>query len=525
MTIVDTVAYTNLTPGKEYVMKGVLMDKSTGEPLVVDGKEVRSELTFTPEEPNGEVALEFTFDADGMAGTTVVVFETLYRNDKEIAVHADIEDKDQTIEIIEIEIGTKAADKVDGDQDVSEDVEMTIVDTVAYTNLTPGKEYVMKGVLMDKSTGEPLVVDGKEVRSELTFTPEEPNGEVALEFTFDADGMAGTTVVVFETLYRNDKEIAVHADIEDKDQTIEIIEIEIGTKAADKVDNNQYVSADVNITIVDTVTYTNLTPGKEYVMKGVLMDKSTGKPLLVDGKEVHSELKFTPEKADGKVQLEFTFDAVGLAGKTVVVFETLYRKDKEIAVHADIEDKDQTIEILKPVIKTSASNKANGSKEIYAKNKVTIVDKVTYQNLQPGNTYTINGVLMDKRTNEPLIVKDKKVTATATFVPELSCGIVELEFTFEPLGLCDEEDFEVVVFEELLNVESEILAEHEDITDKEQTVKLKRAIGSLIPDFDNPGKNVPTGDTMNITLWIAVCVGSFAVLISILKKKRKVNHE
>ena len=501
------------------------MDKSTGEPLVVDDKEVRSELTFTPEEPNGEVQLEFTFDADGMAGTTVVVFETLYREEKEIAVHADIEDKDQTIEIIEIEIGTKAADKVDGDQNVSADVDMTIIDTVTYKNLTPGKEYVMKGVLMDKSTGEPLVVDDKEVRSELTFTPEEPNGEVQLEFTFDADGMAGTTVVVFETLYREEKEIAVHADIEDKGQTIEIVEIEIGTKAADKVDNNQYVSADVNITIVDTVTYKNLTPGKEYVMKGVLMDKSTGEPLVVDGKEVRSELTFKPEKPDGKVQLEFTFDAVGLAGKTIVVFETLYREEKEIAVHADIEDKDQSVEILEPSIKTSATNKSNGKKEIAAKGKVTIVDKVTYQNLQPGNTYTINGVLMDKRTNEPLIVKDKKVTATATFVPELSCGIVELEFTFEPLGLCDEEDFEVVVFEELLNIEGEILAEHEDITDKEQTVKLKRAIGSLIPDFDNPGGNVPTGDLVNVTVLIAVCVISFAVIVFIFMRKRKVENE
>ena len=525
MTIIDTVTYKNLTPGKEYVMKGVLMDKSTGEPLLVDGKEVRSELTFTAEEPNGEVQLEFTFDAVGMAGTTVVVFETLYREEKEIAVHADIEDKDQTIEIVEIEIGTKAADKVDGDQNVSEDVEMTIIDTVTYKNLTPGKEYVMKGVLMDKSTGEPLLVDGKEVRSELTFTAEEPNGEVQLEFTFDAVGMAGTTVVVFETLYREEKEIAVHADIEDKDQTIEIVEIEIGTKAADKVDNNQYVSADVNITIVDTVTYTNLTPGKEYVMKGVLMDKSTEKPLLVDGKEVRSELTFTPEKPDGKVKLEFTFDAVGLAGKTVIVFETLYREEKEIAVHTDIEDKDQTIEILKPVIKTSASNKVNGSKEIYAKNKVTIVDKVTYQNLQPGNTYTVSGILIDKRTKEPLIVKDKNVTATVTFVPELSCGTVELEFTFEPLGLCDEEDFDVVVFEKLLNVEGTLIAEHQDIEDKEQTVRLKRAIGSLIPDYENPGKHIPTGDTVNIALWTAVCVCSFAVLISFLKKKRKVDHE
>lgn len=101
-----------------------------------------------------------------------------------------------------------------------------------------------------------------------------------------------------------------------------------------------------DITIDDVVSYKHLTAGKEYTIKSVLMDKSTGKPFLVDGKEVNSEVTFTPETADGEVTVSFTFDGSVITADTeIVVFETLYRDETEIAVHADIDDKDQTVTI------------------------------------------------------------------------------------------------------------------------------------------------------------------------------------
>ena len=101
-----------------------------------------------------------------------------------------------------------------------------------------------------------------------------------------------------------------------------------------------------DITIDDVVSYKHLTAGKEYTIKGVLMDKSTGKPFLVDGKEVNSEVTFTPETADGEVTVSFTFDGSVITADTeIVVFEALYRDETEIAVHADIDDKDQTVTI------------------------------------------------------------------------------------------------------------------------------------------------------------------------------------
>ena len=94
---------------------------------------------------------------------------------------------------------------------------------VSYKNLTVGKEYTISGVLMDKATGKQFLVDDKEVCSEVTFTPETADGEVTVSFTFDGSAITkNTEVVVFETLYRDETEIAVHADIDDKDQTVTI---------------------------------------------------------------------------------------------------------------------------------------------------------------------------------------------------------------------------------------------------------------------------------------------------------------
>ena len=132
----------------------------------------------------------------------------------------------------------------------------------------------------------------------------------------------------------------------------EIIEItiendktpELGTTAT--IDGKKEFTANGDITIDDVVSYKNLTVGKEYTVSGVLMDKSTGKAFLVDGKEVCSEVTFTPETADGEVTVSFTFDGSVITKDTeIVAFETLYRDGKEIAVHDDIDDKDQTVTI------------------------------------------------------------------------------------------------------------------------------------------------------------------------------------
>lgn len=243
---------------------------------------------------------------------------------------------------VPIEIGTKAT--VEGEKEVDPLDKVTLTDTVSYTGLVPGKEYRATGVLMDKETGEKLLVDGKEITAETVFVPETKNGSVDVTFIFDATGLHGKEIVVFEDLYRENVLLATHADINDEGQTVKIKNPEIGTKAT--ADGKKEITAD-KITITDVVSYKDLTPGKEYKLTGVLMNKATNDKLLIDGKEITAEATFTPKAPTGEVEMTFTFDARELTAETeVVVFETLYRDGIEIAVHADIEDEGQTVKIL-----------------------------------------------------------------------------------------------------------------------------------------------------------------------------------
>ena len=421
ITITDTVEYSGLTVGQEYTLKGVLMDKSTGELLLVGEEQVTSEATFTPAESSGAIEVLFTFDASALAGKAVVVFETLYIGEEEVTSHTDIEDEGQTVTFVEgPKIGTTAT--VDGQHTAAPSGEVTIVDEVAYSGLTPGETYTISGILMDKATGEPLLVDGAEVIAEVEFTPEAADGTVELTYTLDASTLAGTTIVVFETLYSDGVEIAAHADINDEKQTVEITEPEkptLGTTAT--VDGQHTADPTGKITIVDVVEYTGLTPGKTYTVSGVLMDKATGNTLLVDGAEVTAEVEFTPESADGTVELTYTLDASALAGATIVVFETLYSDGVEIAAHADINDEAQTITIEPRggllIQKTSEDGVLEGftflvEGEGYSETFVTDgAGKIYIEDLAPGE-YTITEQESDL-TARYEIPADQTVTVTA----------------------------------------------------------------------------------------------------------------
>ena len=345
IVLVDTVRYTGLQVGKEYKLSGVLMNKATAKPFLdFDGNEVTAEATFTPTDADGTVDVTFMFSSLHLKqDTEVVVFETLYREDIELATHAQIDDEGQTVKIRVPKIGTTATSE-DGHR-VDPLGEVTIFDEVSYTNLKPEKEYTVSGVLMDKATGKAFLdADGKEIKAETTFTPTQPTGTVTVEFVFNATGLHGKEVVAFETLYYEGIELATHAEINDEGQTVKIKNPEIGTKAT--ADGKKEITAD-KITITDVVSYKDLTPGKEYKLTGVLMNKATNDKLLIDGKEITAEATFTPKAPTGEVEMTFTFDARELTAETeVVVFETLYRDGIEIAVHADIEDEGQTVKIL-----------------------------------------------------------------------------------------------------------------------------------------------------------------------------------
>ena len=355
----------------------------------------------------------------------------------------------------------------------ADDVQIT--DTISYSDLTVGVEYRMTGILMDKATGKPFLdFDGNEVTAEATFTPADADGTVELTFTFDSRQLdEDTKLVVFDELYRADTLLAVHKDIDAEDQTVEIRVPKIGTTATSE--DGHRVDPLGEVTIFDEVSYTNLKPEKEYTVSGVLMDKATGKAFLdADGKEIKAETTFIAETKNGSVGVTFIFDATGLHGKEIVVFEDLYRENVLLATHADINDEGQTVKIKNPEIGTKAT--ADGKKEITA-DKITITDVVSYKDLTPGKEYKLTGVLMNKATNDKLLIDGKEITAESTFTPKATTGEVEMTFTFDARELTAET--EVVVFETLYRNGIEI-AVHADIEDEGQTVKILPLHGSIM---------------------------------------------
>ena len=511
--IIDTVAYENLIPGKEYTLKGSMQVKAekdgkpVAKPLEVGGKPVKAETTFTPEKSDGTANVTFRFSSrDIEPGTELVMFESLERGGNVLATHEDIGDVNQTVTVTAPAISTSARDAIDGDKDVVVDDVTTVIDTVEYRNLVPGKEYTLNGKLHSKSNGKPLMVGDKPVTGQTVFTPEKADGKVEVTFTFDSRDLEDKTdIVVFESLVRSGTEIASHADIDDKNQTVTVTHPEIGTTAVDGADGDKNVITDDSTEVIDTVEYTGLIPGKEYTLKGTLHvkvtdeeGKVTEKPLEVDGKPVTAETTFTPEKADGKVDVVFHFNSLTIPHDTeIVAFESLEKNGVEIAAHADIKDKAQTVTAKHPFITTSALDGIDGDKNIVTDDETVIVDTVKYSGLIPGKEYTLKGAMQVKKsdedgnlTAEPLEVDGEPVTAETTFTPETASGEVEVTFTFDSRTIADKTD--IVVFESLERTGVEI-ASHTDIEDGKQTTTVTRPqIGTTALDGHDGDKNVVT---------------------------------
>ena len=227
-----------------------------------------------------------------------------------------------------IEIGTTAKDEDTDSHFGKVEGRTTIVDTVEYTGLKKGEMYRLVGTLMDRDTGKPIQNNGRDVTAEVIFRALTSSGSVDVEFIVDSSLLKGKTVVVFENLYQQDIKLAIHADIEDEGQSVYYPEI--GTTAKDSQTGTNSSNAGKTVTIEDNVHYEGLQPGKTYTLKGILMDKETGKALMIGGKQVTASEEFTADASSGDVIVKFTFDDTELEGKQIVVFENLYKADTAI---------------------------------------------------------------------------------------------------------------------------------------------------------------------------------------------------
>lgn len=612
----DDVKYWNLVIGKEYTINGVLMNRDTGEPLLdADNNEIRASHTFVAGEENdivhvtkrdedkglvnGSVTITFKFDGRLMENITAVAFEDLVHNGITITTHSYLEDEEQTVHFPKIR--TSAMDKNTVDE-VGVVGKTTLTDSVRFWNLIPGETYTVIGTLMDKATGEPILVNGKKVTSSdfVRIRPDgtvdhdncitcdcgfnkitgEPctcivngklcncydlpitvlnfdkdnnrvSGWIDIDFEFDASSLEGKDIVVFEEMYHNGIKVCEHKDINDLGQTVHFPKIR--TSAIDRDTGDQAGTLEESVQIVDTVKYWNLVIGKEYTVKGILMNQETGEPIInSDGKYVEAEATFeitresyTDNKVlavheedlsvDGEFTLRFDFDSRQLPDESVVVFEDLYHNEVKVTTHADLRDHEQTVHY--PSIHTTAVDENTGShvgsiygswinairklfgeKDLDGNNisddkQQNIIDTVTLTNLVPGHTYAVAGKLynvsesLKKNKNVPLLIDGKEVTQYAVITvaedgksiiskngekttvikynEELDRvdGTVDLTYSLDSSRI---QGVEIVVFEDLYQDvtytsdgvitldEKDIIARHEDIHDKNQSISEVR---------------------------------------------------
>lgn len=286
--------------------------------------------------------------------------------------------------------------------------------------------------------------------------------------------------------------------------TLDDPEPEIHTTAYDASDSDHYIGVGT-VKVSDKVEYSHLVAGKSYTVTGELRDAETGDVLKVDGKTVTASQTFTAEKSNGSVTVDFTFDSYDLAGKTLVVYETLTDANgAKLAEHKDKDDVSQQVTVLKPEIGTTATDKADGDKNVVSEPEATITDTVRYVNLTPGKTYKVTGTLYEKVkgkdgkvTEKKFTVNGKDVTAETEFTAEKSSGEVEVTFTFDASAIKD--GTELVAFETVSSDGHEICA-HADIEDEGQTVTVtKPEVGTTATDGFDGDKNVVADTDATVT--------------------------
>ena len=527
VTLVDTVTYNNLLPGRTYTLTGTVIIRDTRDFLKdSDGNNITSTVQFTPELTSGTCEVRFTFDSSLLAGQTLVAFEELTYNNIRIATHNDINDIDQTVYIPDIRTTLY-------DQELADDPEMrqmtrnytqvTLVDTVSYENITTGLEYTVYGTLMVRETGEALRdADGNPVTSSTTFIPTQTTGEADVEFTVDLSELGGRHIVAFETLEYNNVDLVIHADLGDENQTVRVPEI--GTTLKDEATRDHIAHIDGNVILTDTVSYTGLVPGKTYTVTGTLVNKDTGMFMRdAAGKIITATTEFTATTGSGFVEMEFTVDSSILAGTTVVAFEDISYEGISVAIHADIEDEGQTVHF--PEIGTTAT--VNGNKVFNPSEDITLIDTVSYTNLVPGREYEIRGSLMTS-AGVPFKSGGIEITSVMRFIPETANGSVDVEFHFNGKDLKNGD--KIVVYEQLYYVETIIgangerteetilITTHEDANDEGQTVTVD------VPDTPTPG--VPsTGEESSYTSLIVGCIALVVGgILTVIVLKRKMDE-
>lgn len=472
------VTYNNIPYGTYYIKETdtandkILLDK----PIVAMVNENGTTLTYNGKELS-------TIDIEGDGGVTKLPI--IANND--------------------ITISTTAVDSTTNSHSAFTSTSTTIKDTVTYKGLHVGKTYTLTGVLMDKDANSELLINGNRVTATKTFEPTKANDNVVVSFTFNSSGLANKSVVVFETLSINGEVIAEHKDIEDALQTVSFTTAGLATKAVDKATNSNKTHTASKTTIKDSITYTGLNVAGTYYIQTQLIDKTTNKPITgltsdmngasvagTNGDTIISPFAPDTTTGDGNVNVEVNFDSTGFDGKSVVVYQRVYRGTlkevengtaTEAAKHEDINDASQTVEFVSPKITTKAKDNTLGGNITYA-GSTGVADYVTLEGLVVGQEYTINSKLVNKEDGSDLVIDGQSIKQSKTFTAtaeSMEIPIGGSAYRFDTSGLAGKS---IVFFEELVWKDTTI-AKHNDLNDAAQTITyLKPSLKTEAKDSD-----------------------------------------
>lgn len=506
ITIYDEVQMKDLIIGKEYELVGYLMDKETGKPILdKDGNKISSKLVFTATSRNSVQTMIFEVDASLLRGKETVVFEDLYRGGRLVSSHADLSDRDQTVKVTNPKIGTTFHDK-NGEKEIIGDLnKVELIDIVKYEDLVKGNEYTLNLTIFNKNTKELLRdKDGNVITATHTFTAQDKNGTEEVSITLDLNDYKGLDLVAFEELSFEGSVIAEHKDENDEGQTIHVKDPKIGTKFTGEKGGKEF-HHDQTIKLKDAVKYSGLVAGKEYKLTLTIMNKATNSPLMVDGKALTVEHVFTPKASEGVEDVYITVNTKGLKGTELVAFEKLSYNGIEIAAHEDINDEGQTIKVKDPKVGTTATS--DDKKEVVGGRIIKIKDVIDYKDLIVGESYKIVGWAVNKATGEKISGSEKEVEVIA----KTADGKFVVEFEIDATNWGS--DVDVVMFEEIY-YNGKLIAEHKDINDKGQTVKVTKPVPK------EEGHNPNTGDA-GVFGMMAMAVAAGAGLALARKTKKE----
>lgn len=511
--VVDTIFCKNLAIGISVDFYGIAIDKDTNKPVELNGKPVVVKQNETISKADQEVQLHYVVDGTKLKGKRLTSFVFAVYNGKIVFKHTDPNSAEQSFSFSSLR--TKFLDDKNGTHAtmLTEDVHQT--DTVTLDGLTKGERFTLKGVVYNKSTRKPMLVDGKQVTNSIDFTAKGNSEEVALKYQYNglkSDAYhkdKNDDLVSFVYLYKDGILIDKEEDFDSFDQTIKLPSC--GTSASDGITKLHVGYASKTAIFRDSVDYYNLIVGDWYSTTLTLHLNKDGKdagPLKdANGNLITATVKFQAKTTDGSVKVEVKYDASLLAGETITAFETIRTKGYEVCGHTEITDEGQQIHY--PELKTSAKNSKDNSQHVKEGEVAKIVDTVNYSKLDSSVAYKVVTEAWDYNTQQIVVSDGKKVRKVTELhvdskKPENGSFDVSMSFKTDGLG-----KHRIVIFEYVYDNKGNLISKEADFDAESQTIYIDKT----------PNK---TGDRTVVFLSIlAGMLGLGVVTLFVTRRKKK----